>query len=476
MSSDGAAARPALPPGVNFTCMACRVGFALADAHREHFKSDWHRYNLKRKMASMPPVTAVEFRDRLLAQRNAAMAAEAESEDGIVKCPPCGKRFNTDNAFRNHLGSKKHKDAVKAAESRAQRISGKSDKAQEKDYHTVPALAPVSESAEVGEGGAVTDAPAPAPAAAAMDVDAAPAVVAPEPTVADAPAVADAAAAVDGGDAQDDEDEEWEVPDRDVEMTLNDCVFCGTRSAGLEENLNHMSQTHGFFIPDVEHLQDLTGLISYLQDKVSRYHICLTCNGTGKAFFSTEAVRGHMLDKGHCFVAYGEDGQLELEDFYDFGEDDEGWEDVDDTGESTGDGSAAGASKALMIQSDSTKAKGDYELDLFRGAKKPTTVDGSTFEIVLPSGARVGHRSLRRYYRQSFATEDNRDSVVIQKLVSEYSAIGLPGFGPGSGAPTKEIRRDRDHARRVHMNERMRLGMRHNKSSLNKHFREQNTQ
>lgn len=53
MSSDGAAARPALPPGVNFTCMACRVGFALADAHREHFKSDWHRYNLKRKVCSV---------------------------------------------------------------------------------------------------------------------------------------------------------------------------------------------------------------------------------------------------------------------------------------------------------------------------------------------------------------------------------------------------------------------------------------
>jgi hypothetical protein len=76
-----------------------------------------------------------------------------------------------------------------------------------------------------------------------------------------------------------------------------------------------------------------------------------------------------------ALVIFTKDGQLELEDFYDFGEDDEGWEDVDDTGESTGDGSAAGASKALMIQSDSTKAKGDYELDLFRGAKKPTTVD-----------------------------------------------------------------------------------------------------
>jgi hypothetical protein len=42
--------RPALPPGVLFTCMTCRVGFAAAAAHREHFKSDWHRYNLKRKV------------------------------------------------------------------------------------------------------------------------------------------------------------------------------------------------------------------------------------------------------------------------------------------------------------------------------------------------------------------------------------------------------------------------------------------
>lgn len=41
---------------------------------------------------------------------------------------------------------------------------------------------------------------------------------------------------------------------------------------------------------------------------------------------------------------------------------------------------------------------------------------------MLPSGARVGHRSLKRYYRQKFAVEDSRDSVVIQKLVSEYAS------------------------------------------------------
>jgi hypothetical protein len=32
------------------TCVACRVVFAKPDLHREHYKSDWHRYNLKRKV------------------------------------------------------------------------------------------------------------------------------------------------------------------------------------------------------------------------------------------------------------------------------------------------------------------------------------------------------------------------------------------------------------------------------------------
>lgn len=88
------------------------------------------------------------------------------------------------------------------------------------------------------------------------------------------PGVADVAGADIGGapaatsaELSDDSDE-WEVPEPDVEMTLNDCIFCGTCSESLEANLNHMSRTHGFFIPDVEHLEDLTGLIAYLQDKV----------------------------------------------------------------------------------------------------------------------------------------------------------------------------------------------------------------
>ena len=32
-----------------FKCSTCEAGFATSQEHREHFRSDWHRYNLKRK-------------------------------------------------------------------------------------------------------------------------------------------------------------------------------------------------------------------------------------------------------------------------------------------------------------------------------------------------------------------------------------------------------------------------------------------
>ena len=52
-----------------FTCITCRVAFADAEVQRNHYKTDWHRYNLKRKIAELPPVTADNFKERVLAQR-----------------------------------------------------------------------------------------------------------------------------------------------------------------------------------------------------------------------------------------------------------------------------------------------------------------------------------------------------------------------------------------------------------------------
>merc|ERR1712226_1268130 len=68
----------------SYTCISCRVAFADADLQRGHYKTDWHRYNLKRKVAELPPVTAENFQERVLAQR-AQVAEEGRTSLVTVK-------------------------------------------------------------------------------------------------------------------------------------------------------------------------------------------------------------------------------------------------------------------------------------------------------------------------------------------------------------------------------------------------------
>lgn len=49
-----------------FTCLTCQVAFHTADRQRTHYRTDWHRYNLKRKVAELAPVTAEAFANKVL--------------------------------------------------------------------------------------------------------------------------------------------------------------------------------------------------------------------------------------------------------------------------------------------------------------------------------------------------------------------------------------------------------------------------
>ena len=52
-------AAPAAVTG-RFKCNTCSIGFEDSKSHREHFKSDWHRINLKRKTQKLPSVSQEE--------------------------------------------------------------------------------------------------------------------------------------------------------------------------------------------------------------------------------------------------------------------------------------------------------------------------------------------------------------------------------------------------------------------------------
>ena len=93
----------------SLTCITCQVGFKEGDQMREHYKSDWHRYNLKRKVAAFPPVSAENFQQLIIAQKS---NEEKPSEKDSYFCDCCHKKFFTYNTYESHLNSKKHRQSL----------------------------------------------------------------------------------------------------------------------------------------------------------------------------------------------------------------------------------------------------------------------------------------------------------------------------------------------------------------------------
>lgn len=95
-------------------CMACRVRVAVGD-QRAHYRSEWHRVNLKRRVAGMAPISLREFEVRLTNMQNMAMEEEKQRVKGERKgfmCETCSKRFSSEKALVQHENSRRHMDKV----------------------------------------------------------------------------------------------------------------------------------------------------------------------------------------------------------------------------------------------------------------------------------------------------------------------------------------------------------------------------
>ncbi|PAA72858.1 hypothetical protein BOX15_Mlig025600g1 [Macrostomum lignano] len=224
---------------MSFPCISCGVILASSAEQREHYKSEWHRYNLKRKVANLPPIPIDEFnlKKTLFAKSDyeahnpTGSGGEEKSKKSLPYCSACHKKFSSAKAFENHVASKKHKQ--REAEQLEQRETpGRSDSP---DW---------------------------------LSVD---------------------------GDSDSDSGE----LDGESPLGQEECLFCPNVAASLEANCAHMLREHGFALPDPDLLSDLEGLITLLDYKVGVGRECLWCHGA-RRFDSVRAVRSHMLDKGHC--------------------------------------------------------------------------------------------------------------------------------------------------------------------------------
>jgi pre-60S factor REI1 len=181
-----------------------------------------------------------------------------------------------------------------------------------------------------------------------------------------------------------DEDDEWEDMDSTAPSTApqpvapNVSIFDDKLFESTDECVQYMAVQFGFFLPDVEYLSDLDGLLTYLGEKVKLGGYCLYCQ---KQFAAGRACQNHMLGKSHCKLRYCEGVDLEeYEDFYDFSaQAEEEEEELDE------DGNVIERSAAEI---------------------------SSTGELVLRGGKTLGHRDFRLYYKQYYRPAEARMSVL----------------------------------------------------------------
>lgn len=217
---------------------------------------------------------------------------------------------------------------------------------------------------------------------------------------------------------------------KSVEISPETCLFCDKRFPYFEACCTHMFKYHGFYVPEPTYLTDKVGLVKYMSEKIGVGNVCIVCNYQGK---SVEAVRAHMLAKKHCSIPFeSENEKLEISEFYDFSST---YKDLDEVeGEWEDEGS---------VVSDDGETTEELPQQVLYD-------DG--VELHLPSGVKVGHRSLNRYFRQSLKPEqiltEGQGTVIAAESRHLAQAVDRQAFLEKSRTwRTEKKHQDRDDRR-----------------------------
>ncbi|GAA5869018.1 hypothetical protein JCM8547_003251 [Rhodosporidiobolus lusitaniae] len=428
-----------------YSCLTCQLMYQTALEQREHYASELHRYNSRRKVAGLPPLTQEHFDDKVKERTiQTGAPGEQKEEQGQQKrlaCKACKSFYGAaSRALQLPLSLEDEDDANRHFPSAF--LSKTFGSAATHDAHikTKKHKDNVFKAASAVKVADLT----PEPSEPIPSTSTAP----PPPPVAPVEA-ADDARFESSGDA---------ALDRLVAKRLqyappiapSSCLFCIHSSSDVASNVAHMRSAHSFVIPEEEYLVDLEGLLRRLGEEVGTWCVCVCCGkGYGgnidlnkeqefsqeelrkRASKGVEAVRAHMQSKSHCRIPYDtEDEQLNIADFYDFrpsypdyaerqakkaakraakaaekaaktGAAD-GWEDVDgeeDAEMAEGEDVEVVYELAGSDEDDSDSDSDDDDLDVPTGTS--VTYGDTEYELVLPSGGRIGHRAHRTLHKQN---------------------------------------------------------------------------
>ncbi|XP_030948204.1 cytoplasmic 60S subunit biogenesis factor REI1 homolog 1 [Quercus lobata] len=402
-------------PGL--TCNACNKEFNDDTEQKLHYKSEWHRYNLKRKVAGVPGVTEALF----VARQTALAQEKGQSSETpmLYSCGLCGKGYRSSKAHAEHLKSRNH--IMRASQGTN---NEEEDKAIVKPLPRRVVNKPPPQREVNDEESEESDWEEADPE---------------EDLVGEATkSLTDLNVREVGSDNdmdEDDDDDDYE------ELDPSSCFMCDLEHDTIESCMVHMHKQHGFFIPDVEYLKDPEGFLTYLGLKVKRDFMCLYCNDRCQPFNGLEAVRKHMVAKSHCKVHFGdgdEEEEAELEDFYDYSSsyvDEEGKQlvaagDMDNNVEF----GSGGSELIITRRSDegkSTKTLGSREyMRYYRQKPRPSPLNNMAITAALAS----------RYRSMGLATVQSREQMVRMKVMKQMNRSGVEAMRSKIGMKSNVIR------------------------------------
>ncbi|ODV60016.1 Rei1p ASCRUDRAFT_76549 [Ascoidea rubescens DSM 1968] len=402
----------------NYTCNNCGIAFNNSNDQRSHMKSEWHRYNLKRRIAQLPPITESAFNEKSI---NNELNSNNNSDEQKTKENKNKNRTVTKKELKIQKKklelAEKKKKLLELARLQINNATSNNDKKNSNNNDSE------SRSGDLE----VTNRKIEEKGSQLKEIS---------------------TLQTKQKDIEDElnklsiEDQEEYLINKKLEQNLkykispNTCLFCTKNKkqdfASLDDNINHMFKNHGLYVPEQKFLIDKFGLIKYLSEKISIGNVCIVCNYQSK---DLNSIRSHMIDKQHCYIPYETlDQKLELGSFYDFtstynevdarskfeskieessndmDQNEDDWEDVSDEDFSDDENNVTPQSEKENDE-DEDEAPIDY-----------LYTDG--VELHLPSGLKVGHRSLVRYYKQDIKPEktysEGQKTVMTVESRSKY--------------------------------------------------------
>lgn len=360
---EGASTDDAVEP-LECKCNTCKAIFSSIDKVKEHYRSEWHVFNAKRRANSLVPLTRDEFKKvRPMIQKTANGVAYTAPVKPSVGGGGGGPATTSSTMFEDISSPK-----TGGVPGGPTRVGGAlSGLTASNPITGVSVASAAAASSRVGGGGR-----------------------------------RERGEGVTVGDDDDDEEEDREESQSEVggvdvpplPSAPNISIFDNIVFDSVDECVEHMALKFGFFVPDIECLQDRDSFLQYLSDKVKLGGYCLYCQ---KLFRPGYPCQNHMKSKSHCKIAYEQGVDLEeYEDFYDYS--------------STYDEATEFDEEGNPIEAEMTIS--------------------SIGELVLPNGKVLGHRMYRRYYNQRLQVVDRRPSLIAAQR-EELLRLQAQRFGGG---------------------------------------------